>query len=121
MTFLPNDDWALKASEYNLRRDWRVAVTNEYQRGSSGQLNIRRSERINRFSDHKVEENYRYTFDEIANEVAPAAVFTLTTFGLPEPGEAASANYESKAHYWFIGGAVALFVVAIGLRWASRR
>jgi hypothetical protein len=120
MTFVPTENWALQAAEYRPRKDWRVSILNEYRPNRNGRLALYRIQRLIRFSEQKVEENYQYTFDEIEDRAVPESAFMLTEFGLPEPSE--SVPYpRSRLHYWLIGGAVTLFVAGVILRRAVRR
>jgi len=120
MTFSPTENWVLQAAEYSPRKDWRVSIHNEYRPNRNGRLSLYRVQRFNRFSEHKIDENYQYTFDELEDRAVPESAFMLTEFGLPEPSEPAP-RVGNRLHYWLIGGAVALFLAGMGLRWAARR
>lgn len=121
MAFLPALDWALLRVESDPRGDWHEVIVNEYRPNRNGRVALYKHEKVGYFSADKIEEDYRYTFEELEDRAEPESAFTLTAFRLPEPGEPArSSPAEGRLHYWLIGGAVGLFVAAIGLRRAAR-
>jgi hypothetical protein len=121
MTLNPNNNWALLAAEYNLRKDWRVSIRNEYRPIYDGPIMLAKNQRINRFSEKNIEEIYQSTMDELEDHAPPESSFLLSAFGLPEPSAPASSRPRSNLHYWLISAATFLLVASVGLRWAARR
>ncbi|HWE37480.1 MAG TPA: hypothetical protein VG406_13000 [Isosphaeraceae bacterium] len=61
------------------------------------------------------------TFENIDITKKSERDFTLTSFGLPEIGEPSKVVRKGRASYWFFGLAALALIVAVALRWFTRR
>ena len=116
MELCPLDDWSLQGGEYVQGRGHRTTVSNEYRPDSGSKLAVHTM--TDWYPAVKNKEVRKYTFEDLDFKTVPNSEFTLSAFGLPEPTQPVVRG-GLGLHYWFIGLAVVLMILALALRWRA--
>src|SRR5206468_2848741 len=109
MFLIPSQNWALKGAGFTLVEGRRTEISHTYGAGSTGLPVLSSCQYTDRYKKSNTTDVYIFTFNSLGPRTSEESEYTLTAFGLPEPGQPSSEGTGSKIHYWLIGGAMALF------------
>ncbi len=118
---LPQFDWALKSAEFKATDQIRMEIMNDYQPPQNGKIELKSYLRSKHVPIEKVSTFIRFDYDGFEYEPIPDSYFTLSNYGLPEPGELVSNPKSISPRMLLFAGAFSLFGIAYWFNRAARR
>lgn len=118
---LPQFDWALKSADFKATDQIRMEIMNDYHPPQNGKIELNSYLRSKHVPIEKVSTFIRFDYDGFEYEPIPDSYFTLSNYGLPEPGELVSNPKSISPRMLLFAGAFSLFGIAYWFNRAARR